>query len=162
MYPHLQKEDDEHKLELPSSPWTYENGSLNPHLESSNARRRRPKPKVKGPVSNVPPYHPDYVPPSQESDGDNYPVGDSSEDDYEEDDEEMQNKPRRLVRRGSEGYEVHTIDREKMLKQWIEATVEDPERYHHYVPEPPSASESEDEDIPLATKISTDSVVPSS
>lgn len=154
MYPHLQKEDDEHELELPSSPWTYENGSLNPHLETSNARQRRNKPKPKGPISNVPPYHPDYVPP-QDGDVDNYPVDDSSEDEYDDEDKEKQHKPKRLVRRGSEGFEVHTIDREHMLKQWIETTVEEPGRYQHYAPEP-SSEESEEEDVPLANKISDD------
>ncbi|KAK7695073.1 hypothetical protein QCA50_002263 [Cerrena zonata] len=153
MYPHLQKDDDDHKLELPSSPWTYENGSLNPHLETSTTRQRRnkPKPQARGPISNVPPYHPDYVPPSQGSDGDIYPVDDSSEDEY---DEETHKQARLLVRRGSEGLEVRPVDREQMLKQWIETTVEEPERYNRYVPEPSSDTESEDEDIPLANKIS--------
>ncbi|OJT11197.1 hypothetical protein TRAPUB_12281 [Trametes pubescens] len=137
--------DPNYKFQLPESPWTYENGTLNPGLQPSTTRRRRSAPTH----SSVPPYHPDY-------DGDaggSYPVSES-EDEYEED---TVGQPREFVRRGSEGYEVRPIDREGMLRSYIEDRTAEPGRYHLYVPDPPSdpdsGTEAEDEKVPLSKKL---------
>lgn len=72
----------------------------------------------------------------------------SSEDEYDEEPEE-----RRFIRRGSEGYEVKSIDREEMLRRFIEGRVHEPGRYNVYQPEPASGPESEeDEDVPLGAR----------
>ncbi len=153
-----------HVFTLPQSPWTYENGSFNPelkpsnklHAQSSTTRRRKSQPKD---VSSVPPYHPDYKPP-----GDNEAFSDTAPSVDEEDEVEEyilrpQNNPKRLVRRGSEGYEVGTIDREQMLREHVESQVHEPGRYRLYAPDPvtPSESESEVEDEreeePLVSKV---------
>ena len=67
----------------------------------------------------VPPYHPDYDE-SQPSNGhfSQPPYADESED---EDHYEDRQQRRRFIRRGSEGYEVRTIDREAMMKQYVES-----------------------------------------
>lgn len=56
-----------------------------------------------------------------------------------------------MVRRGSEGYEVLPVDREEILRRYIESRGEEDGRYRRYVPEPPSESESEDE--PLSERV---------
>ncbi|KAI0078856.1 zf-DHHC-domain-containing protein [Panus rudis PR-1116 ss-1] len=165
MYP---DEPLDHELKLPESPWTYENGSLNPDLRptssgakasSTTARKRKGNVSHRG-VSNVPPYHPDYKPP-EEVDGDDYSVDSaSSGNEYTEEEIPVPLTSRRLVRRGSEGYEVHAIDREQMLKQYVESQVSEPGRYHIYVPEPPSASDTEDDDAPLASRLTVNSISP--
>ena len=67
----------------------------------------------------VPPYHPDYDEsrPSYEQ-LPRPPYADEGED---EDDRYYESRPQRrqFIRRGSEGYEVHSIDREEMLKQYV-------------------------------------------
>ncbi|KAI0800548.1 palmitoyltransferase PFA4 [Fomes fomentarius] len=143
-------EDPNHKFELPASPWTYENGSVNPDLQPTTTRRRRPGTRTKaveGPYSSVPPYHPDYG--RQET----YPV--SSEDDEDDDQYNQIGRPREFVRRGSEGYEVRPIDREVLLRQYIEDETTRPGRYQLYVPDPPSEPESggEEEQIPLGENL---------
>lgn len=123
--------------------------------------RRRTSARTKaaeGPYASVPPYHPDYH--RQES-HETYPVGSESEDDYDEDGyaHVHQSRPREFVRRGSEGYEVRSIDREELLRRYVEDRTAEPGRYHLYVPEPPSEPESgleteaEDEQTPLAEKL---------
>lgn len=148
--------DPNHVFTLPESPWTYENGSVNPNLQPTNmarvastSRRRRGRPGKREPISSVPPYHPDYRPP-----GDNDAFSDSppSSDSESLDEEGGLKRPRKLFRRGSEGYEVHAIDREAMLRQYVEDQVHEPGRYNVYVPDPSSASEGEDE-IPLAARV---------
>ena len=58
--------DPRKEFVLPASPWTYENGALNPHLAASNARLRSVSQRRAGPVSALPPYHPDYEEPASE------------------------------------------------------------------------------------------------
>ena len=115
------------------------------------ARSRRQLAKAREPISAVPPYHPDYRPP-----GDNEEFSDSppSSEGSTLDEESGVRPPRRLLRRGSEGLEVHAIDREAMLRQYVESQTHEPGRYNVYVPDPASASEEEDE-VPLATRIDT-------
>ena len=161
------EDDPNHKFELPASPWTYSNGTLNPdlHPTQTTTRRRtgttaRAK-AAEGPYASVPPYHPDYQ--RQES-HETYPVDSASEDDDDDADDDRyayahQGHPREFVRRGSEGYEVRPIDREEMLRRYVEDRAAEPGRYHLYVPEPPSDPESgleteaDDEQIPLAEKL---------
>jgi palmitoyltransferase len=132
-----------------SSPWTYENGSLNPALRSSNSelselrsrRRRAPQNKVSG-ASPLPPYHPDYR-------------EDGQPEQYFEDTgssgEEYTKLGKVHVRRGSEGYEVREEGREEMLRRYLEEQGEDPDRYLRYIPQPDEDSESDDDDdVPLA------------
>lgn len=63
------------------------------------------------------------------------------------------------MRRGSEGYEIPPINREEMLRMYIEGQVEEPGRYNVYVPEVASESseeaddEEEDETVPLAKRV---------
>jgi hypothetical protein len=68
----------------------------------------------------VPPYHPDYDD-SRPSYGhfSRPPYADGGED---EDDHYYESGPqrRRFIRRGSEGYEVRPIDREEMLRQYVD------------------------------------------
>ncbi|KAI0673782.1 zf-DHHC-domain-containing protein [Trametes maxima] len=145
MYP---DEDPNHKFELPPSPWTYENGTLNPDLRPSTTRRRK-----QGLHAPVPPYHPDY-------NGDEPELGSSA---IESDDDndgsangDAVGRQREFVRRGSEGYEVRSIDREALLRRYVEDRTAEPGRYHLYVPDPPSDPESgtdvEDE-VPLSQKL---------
>ncbi|TBU62562.1 zf-DHHC-domain-containing protein [Dichomitus squalens] len=156
LYP---EDDPDHKLELPASPWTYANGSVNPDLRpttTGTARRRNPAraraKAAEGPYASVPPYHPDYH--RQES-HETYPV--DSEDEDEQYADEHPGRRREFLRRGSEGYEVRPIDREELLKQYIVDRTAEPGRYQLYVPDPPSEPESgpeaEDEQIPLAEKL---------
>ncbi|KAI0354615.1 zf-DHHC-domain-containing protein [Trametes cingulata] len=144
--------DPNYKFQLPASPWTYENGSLNPELQPSNTTRRRKPPAAQGPYSSVPPYHPDY---NADESQRHYPPSDSEDDDDENDD--AVGRPREFVRRGSEGYEVRPIDREALLRRYVEDRTAEPGRYHLYVPDPPSEPESgpeaEDEHIPLSEKL---------
>jgi len=67
----------------------------------------------------VPPYHPDYDE-SQPSNGhfSQPPYADEDEDDHYYEDRPQH---RRFIRRGSEGYEVRTIDREAMMRQYAES-----------------------------------------
>ena len=130
--------DPNHVFTLPESPWTYENGSYNPSLEPSNAARRRRR------HANVPPYHPDY----EEQAG-----VDSASEPEDALDRWAERQPR--VRRGSEGYEVRAIDREEVLRKYIESRGEDVGRYKRYVPEPPSelGSSSEGEKETLTERV---------
>jgi len=122
------------KLMLPDSPWTYDNESVNPLLQPSNSQLReaavrRRRSRQHG-VSAVSPYHPNY---KGEEDG--Y----SSSTSFDE-------QPR--VRRGSEGYEVRPVNREEMLQRYVDDLDEEPGKYIRYIPEPDTASESED-DLPI-------------
>lgn len=152
---HLDPDDDEHELVLPTTPWTYENGSVNPNLEPSNARRRGAKRAKKsqkdGFISNVPPYHPDYVDPSSSAAQAGYETSsteDSDENRYAE------RGPGHRVRRGSEGYEIKPADREEILRRYILSRGDEVGHYRRYTPEPDTDNESSnekdsDEDIPL-------------
>jgi len=128
---------------LPSSPWTFENGSVNPILEPSNthireSKRRRTRPEAG--AYSLPPYHPDY-----QEEG-NEVVDDSSSDATFEENEGR-------VRRGSEGYEVQSVDREGLLARYLKELGEEPQRYHRYIPEPASDSEESEDDLVLAHAI---------
>lgn len=146
-------EDEEHVLELPSNPWTYENGGLNPNLQPPGARRgsslsKRRNKRTSNAMSAVPPYHPDYRPPGEDegfSDTPSSATPSEGEDAHPE-------EPRRFVRRGSEGYEVHAIDREAMLRQHVVSQITEPGRYNLYLPDPPSESD-EEEITPLSSRV---------
>lgn len=151
-------DDDDHQLVLPESPWTYENGSVNPNLEPSSAYRRASKRKIKDNfVSNVPPYHPDYVEPSATSqrqspsyDNDSSSSRESVNDRY----------TGNVVREGSEGYEVKQVDREEILRRYILSRGEEVGRYRRYAPETSSEEDDDDEnsdeagadDLPLGAE----------
>ena len=135
-------DDSNGAVALPDSPWTYENGSLNPILEPSNAqlrraasvakkRKHRPQNQDHG-RSSQPPYHPDY-------DGVN--VVHTLEDDDSSSGDSRDTTP--FVRGGSEGYEVHSIDREEMLRRYLMELGQEPGRYHRYVPSPDSDTDEE-------------------
>ncbi|KAL5519461.1 PFA4 [Sanghuangporus vaninii] len=156
-------DDDDYELDLPASPWTYENGSVNPSLEPSNAFRRRAakanrRARQAEGVSNVPPYHPDYGKTSATSYG-RYP---KEEDEESDSDECRYYEGRRRVRRGSEGYEVQMspTDRETILRRYMWTRGEEVGRYKTYKPETPSASSSSspgpqeqyDDDLPLGAE----------
>ena len=119
---------------LPSSPWTFEDGTLNPSLKPSNAQLRSSRTKRRRPkgVLAVPPYHPDFrqSPPSSQY------ASSSSES------EEVHNV-RPLIRRGSEGYEILPVDREEMLRRFIETRGLEDGRYNVYVPEPDVESDGD-------------------
>jgi palmitoyltransferase len=128
-------------LTLPHSPWTYDNGTVNPTLEPSNTRLRQQK-KHKRQVqdqdfgkSPLPPYHPDY----------DANAMDASED--SDSASEVSDHTTPFVRGGSEGYEVQSVDREDMLKRYLKDIGQEPGRYHRYIPSPDSDS---DEELPLA------------
>lgn len=131
--------DETHVFTLPKDPWTYGNGSLNPDLypgasnhglrerrrsPASRQRHTNPHPGEGGEADEiyaVPPYHPDYDE-SQPS------YGHLSQPPYADEDEDeegryCEDRPQRrqLIRRGSEGYEVRTIDREEMMRQYVES-----------------------------------------
>ena len=156
-------DEDEHELELPTSPWTYENGSVNPSLEPSNAYRRRAAKanrrtrQVEG-ISDVPPYHPDYGKATATS-YNRYP----EESDESDSDEYRYYEGRRRVRRGSEGYEVQMspVDREAILRRYMWTRGEEVGRYKTYKPETPSESSSSslqqqsEDDLPVGAEAST-------
>ncbi|KAJ8523296.1 hypothetical protein ONZ45_g214 [Pleurotus djamor] len=130
-------DDDAPAFELPDSPWTFENG-LNPDLQASNAARRassvqRRRQRKQAQKQSYPPYHPDYQY-NQDED-----VSESSDDD-------SYDRPAPRVRRGSEGYEVRPVDRNDMLKRYLEELGETPGRYHRYIPQPGSEGDSYGED----------------
>ncbi|KAJ3511353.1 hypothetical protein NLJ89_g4144 [Agrocybe chaxingu] len=137
---------------LNSSPWTYENESLNPALRATNSQMREPpsarrrRRKADPGTSPVPPYHPDYQEvPNSRHEPEVYSEGSEGSDD------EHSPAPtgRVHVRRGSEGYEVRPIGREEMLHRYLEELGEEPGRYLRYIPQPESESD-DDDDIPLA------------
>ncbi|KAI0050570.1 hypothetical protein FA95DRAFT_1487053, partial [Auriscalpium vulgare] len=138
--------DPDHKFELPDSPWTYENGSVNPDLKPSSARARR-----RHPVAAVPPFHPDY------QQADDYTSPETSDDDYGSDaGEYAEGRLGGMVRRGSEGYEVRQVDREEILRRYVESRGEEAGRYRRYVPDPPSEPDSEPsegDEVPLVHRV---------
>lgn len=153
-------DDDDHVLQIPSNPWTYENGDLNPNLQPPSARRRvsgmmkrRTGRSSNGnAISAVPPYHPDYRPPGDDEGFSDSPPSVATS--YEDEDEHPdQPRKRKLVRRGSEGFEVQAIDREAMLRQHVVNQVTEPGRYNVYMPDPPSESDDEDDQTPLASRV---------
>jgi len=139
-------EEAEGEFKLADSPWTFENGGVNPDLQPYNkrirqgleTRRRRRKRQHKGTgYSNLPPYHPDYQGSGDDDEeGEGYESASSVEGPYSNG----------RVRRGSEGYEFKPTDREDMLHRYLEQLGETPGRYHRYIPQEESES---DDDIPL-------------
>ncbi|KAH8835526.1 zf-DHHC-domain-containing protein [Flagelloscypha sp. PMI_526] len=132
---------ENYEFKLPDSPWTYENEGVNPELRP---RRRRKPLKNDDEHMELPPYHVDF----DRNDSD-----ESYEKDVESsgDDEYYEDRPKRKVRRGSEGFEIRPIAREEMLKRYLEEQEGDGgggRIYNRYVPEPESESNSED-DRPL-------------
>lgn len=118
-------------FKLPDSPWTYENGDLNPNLRPSSGTLRavngsRQK-YQQGPVSALPPYHPDYEDPEVEA----YPPRAYSPDSDLEYSEEGSVR----VRQGSEGYEVRPVDREQMFEEYVQSQINEAGRYHVYEPQ---------------------------
>ena len=129
--------DEDHVFALPKDPWTYGNGSFNPDLYSGplnrGLRERRGSPTSRQRHTNpylgedmdgthaVPPYHPGYDE-SQPSHA-HFSRPPYADEDEDEDDHYYEDRPqrRRFIRRGSEGYEVRTIDREEMMKQYVES-----------------------------------------
>lgn len=131
--------DEEHVFALPKDPWTYGNGSFNPDLypgslnqglrerrgsPTSRQRHTNPYPGEGGEMDGtyaVPPYHPDYDE-SQLSHG-HFSRPPYADEDDEEEDRYYEDRPqrRRFIRRGSEGYEVQAIDREEMMRQYVES-----------------------------------------
>ncbi len=49
------------------------------------------------------------------------------------------------VRRGSEGYEIQSADREVLFQEYIRSQGDNPRKYNFYEPEPHSDSESDGE-----------------
>ncbi|KAF9647436.1 zf-DHHC-domain-containing protein [Thelephora ganbajun] len=165
--------DENHIFTLPKDPWTYGNGSFNPDLHSGSSnhglRERRGSPTSRQRHSYpytteggqtdgtyaVPPYHPDYDE-SQPSYGhfSQPPYADGDEDEDEDEDARYyEDRPQRrqFIRRGSEGYEVHAIDREEMMRRYVEsqARLGEAGRYRPYVPERWESEEDEEvEQIP--------------
>ncbi|KIK70662.1 hypothetical protein GYMLUDRAFT_32702 [Collybiopsis luxurians FD-317 M1] len=154
-------EEEQGEFKLPDSPWTYENGDVNPDLHPYNTKlrqdsvtRRRRKRKAVG-YSSLPPYHPDYQGSGAESEGE----GQGSESTSSEDEEYVESGRAYRVRRGSEGLELKPVDREAMLRRYLEQIGETPGRYHRYIPQVESDSEDNEDDednIPLGqTRIQT-------
>jgi len=146
--------DPNHKFTLPDSPWTYENGSLNPELQASNTQlRSRGNKRRKPGHAALPPYHPDFNKDADEDDAYSASAsssgGESDEDDYDDGMRAHRGGPR--VRSGSEGYEARPVDREEQMRRFLEGRLHEPGRYQMYVPETHSESET-DEDLPLAVE----------
>ncbi|KAI6047901.1 DHHC palmitoyltransferase-domain-containing protein [Pisolithus marmoratus] len=118
-------------FKLPDSPWTYGNGSVNPSLRPSSSNIREPYGRHAY-TSALPPYHPDY-----EESCSSRPLQHSSPDS----DPDLEGYGVRL-RRGSEGYEVRPLDREEMLRRYIETQVSEEGRYQVYEPDPSSEHEN--------------------
>jgi len=133
-----------HKTVTESSPWTYDNESLNPNLQPSNSQsRRRNKSQTFSPpgVSSLPPYHPDY------KDGDQGAYNHGN--DESQDEEESAPKGQLHVRTGSEGYEIRPEEREEMLRRYLTDLGEEPGRYLRYIPQPESEEIDSEDDVPL-------------
>ncbi|KAH7916458.1 zf-DHHC-domain-containing protein [Hygrophoropsis aurantiaca] len=128
--------NDQQEFKLPSSPWTYENGSFNPTLRPNGTRLRSNRSQS---TSSYPPYHPDYD--DIDAVDARTPSPDSGTD-YEED-----GKDAVRVRRGSEGYEIRPVDRQEMLRQLMGDQADQVDKYQYYVPEPPSDDEDEEEEL---------------
>ncbi|KAG5342039.1 hypothetical protein C0989_005719 [Termitomyces sp. Mn162] len=135
----------EHDFILPSSPWTYENGDVNPDLRAFNAerrasakRRKRVKRRAPG-ESPLPPYHPDY---REQVDKESGSADESSNDEYD--------AQGPLVRTGSEGYEVLPVDREELLRRYLAEMGQEQGRYKYYIPAPDDGDSESDSDTPLA------------
>lgn len=119
--------ENQKPFRLPSSPWTYENGDFNPALRPSNARPRPidERSSTRAYTSALPPYHPDF-------ECDAYPLQSYSAESDTEPEEECRGVK---LRRGSEGYEVRPMNREEMLREYVQSEVQRTGRYQAYQPE---------------------------
>lgn len=149
-------EPPENSFNLPSSPWTFDNGSLNPNLQPSNTYRRRAfksnrtyaeQNEAQG--SNEPTYPPNNAEPSATASDGNVRDGhyDDGSSEYSLDEDELYQESRPWIRRGSEGYEVKPIDREEILRRYILSRGEEAGYYQRYVPEPePEGEDNQDQE----------------
>jgi len=132
------------QFKLPKSPWTYDNEGVNPNLRPSNSSTLAHGHQVY--TSALPPYHPDF-------DGDCSPRARQS---YSPDSSDIDDDYQGIkVRRGSEGYEVHPLNREEMLRKYLEAEVSREGRYQVYGPDPSMGDDNDlisDEDTPLGLR----------
>lgn len=103
-------------FQLPDSPWTFENGSVNPSLQPSNAFRRRAV------AMNA--------------------AGDDEDEDEVYEYREDYIPRRRHIRRGSEGYEIamSPADKEEILRRYIITRGAEAGHYKRYEPEPSAPS----------------------
>lgn len=133
-----------------TSPWTYQDEGFNPALQPSNTAHRqatsvaRKRPRSCIPESeDVLPYHHDY------KDGDENKLYDEEDDDTSD---ESGNFGQVRLRRGSEGYEVRPVNRNDMLRRYLEEIGEKPGRYVRYIPQPNDIDRNEEEsdNVPLA------------
>lgn len=129
-----------------ASPWTYQDEGFNPALQPSNSARRQAASVARKRRScipeganspHVPPYHPEYDQGSENR---------LHDDDDDDSSDEGLAYGRVHVRRGSEGYEVRSINRESMLQRYLEDLGEKPGRYVRYISQPDDGDENEDED----------------
>ncbi|TFK56613.1 palmitoyltransferase PFA4 [Heliocybe sulcata] len=137
-----EQQDEDHEFELPTSPWTYENGALNPDLRPSSGAGLRQRSSPSSHMA-LPPYHPDYDASAYVERQPGFYSDSGSEDEYPVSDK---GKWGVRVRHGSEGYEVPSIDREGLLHRYIQSQASEPGRYQRYVPEPDTPSEEEEEE----------------
>ncbi|KAG1754926.1 DHHC palmitoyltransferase-domain-containing protein [Suillus paluster] len=116
---------------LPDSPWTYENGDVNPNLLPSSGKLRAVNGnRHKDPVSALPPYHPDYQDPGVDAYPER-PYSPDSDAGYSEDGYSGAVK----TRRGSEGYEARPVNREQMFQEYVQSQINEAGRYQVYEPE---------------------------
>jgi len=156
--PTVQYTNQNSEFNLPLTPWTYENDALNPnlqpynsHLRASESRRRHSR-KREGPISSVPPYHPDYRPSNVDTDAASSHITSSGSETHETYIGNYGDGSAR-VRSGSEGYEVRPLDREEILRRYLQDQANEPGRYQVYVPEPEVESEVDsEENHPLGSR----------
>lgn len=125
----------EHDFTLPASPWTYQNGNVNPNLQPSNLCMRTSNGRhvsVEAYASALPPYHPDYEMECGSQPRQSYPL---------DSDSDPEDRRGIRIRRGSEGYEVRPVNREEMLRVHVENRVSREGRYQVYDHEPEYRSE---------------------
>lgn len=135
-----------------SSPWTYENNSLNPNLQPSNSQSRRRNGSQTSTLgtSSLPPYHPDY---RDEDQGVYRP--DNEADESSDEQESAAARGQLHIRRGSEGYEIRPVEREEMLRRYLAELGEEPGRYLRYIPQPDSEESTSEDDVPLGRRRET-------
>ncbi|KAG2368853.1 zf-DHHC-domain-containing protein [Suillus spraguei] len=134
-------------FKLPDSPWTYENGNVNPNLRPTNGQLRGVNgnhyKSTQDPISVLPPYHPDYTDPGVDA----HPGRPYSPDSVSDHSEEGYSEVVR-VRRGSEGYEVRPVTREQLFQEYVQDQINEAGRYQVYEPEHTLESDEDlEEDI---------------
>lgn len=133
-------------FKLPDSPWTYENGNVNPNLRPTNGQLRGVNGNhckyTQDPISVLPPYHPDYKDPGVDAHP-GRPYSPHSESDHSE---EGYSEVVR-VRRGSEGYEVRPVTREQLFQEYVQDQINEAGRYQVYEPEHTPESDEDFEEV---------------